>query len=1114
MGVVYEATHLALDKRVALKVLPVLPGEGAAGLERFLREAKTAAGLHHTNIVPVFDIGQWDGTPYFAMQLIDGRGLDRVLRDWQATPPAGLFRRVARLGVQAAEALAYAHQRGIIHRDIKPSNLLLDAQGVLWVTDFGLARRVNDITLTQAGALVGTPRYMSPEQAEAARRPVDHRTDVYSLGATLYELAVRRPPFDGPTSVEVLMQVIGREPPRPRQLAPDLPRDLETIVLKAMAKRREDRYATAQALADDLRRFLAGEPVQARRVGPAGRLARWSRRNPVVAGLLLAVFLTLTACAVESVWFAWKAGRSADAANASAGQAEEARGLANARAEESRQRLVRQYVAAGQRLVDDGNPLGALPWLVEALAFDEGDAAREEMHRIRIGALLRTAPRLEGVWEHEGGLTLAEFSPDGRRIVIAGSSADGTAGLVNVWDATTGEAALPQLRHEATADKSPAAQVYLVAFSRDGKRLASVNRDSVVVWDFVAGRRLASWPAPAGYAAVLRFSPNGARLLLAWSYEVFRDNLAFDARVWEAATGRPVTGVLKPTTGNNASDCDGDFSPDGRRVALAAGTAEGGTLVAWDLATGAEVPPSRNLQTAPHSVVYSPDGKLLLTADNDNAARLWHAGTGQPAGPPLPHSRPVRRAVFSPDGRSVLTVADGTVYLWEATTGRLLRSMRPGRGQVRDAAFRADGLLVLAECDDGSVRLWGLDGTPAGPMPVLPEPVQARLSPDGRRLLTVSGDHRARLWDVSRGQPSQPLDETAWYVRLPRQEALREPQYQCFGPTGQLLVAAKGTARLWDAVTGEPLGAPVRYRGDLHEAAFSQDGRHVILASRASMKPEDRWEQTLRVVEVATGRDARPPIIVDGYFQSVALDADRLRAALTRHDADGKGQSRLEVLDLDAGRPFVPARLVPGWVWVSDISHNGLVFATLAAKYKGANDATVRVWDFTRAEPAGPNIVDLGMEEWPRLELSPGGDRVLVVAQSVRDKALGSVTSVHDAVTGRVIAELPIRGVTSASFNPAGDRLLTIGPGAAVRVWDAATGGALTPLLRQPEGVATAAFTRDGRGVIGSRLHGTVRLWDARTGEPITAPLGSPVMDRTVDAAGHLLTLERKGPLF
>jgi eukaryotic-like serine/threonine-protein kinase len=303
MGIVYEAVHVLLEKRVALKVLPVGTLAGADQLERFFREARMAAGLHHANIVSVFDVGQIVGTPYYAMQYIEGSSLDQILRiiqsasetdavDPSARIQAGLpgnaedyFRWVSGIGIQAAEGLAYAHERKIIHRDIKPSNLLLDNEGVLRIADFGLARKIEDPALTQSGVVLGTPRYMSPEQAESAMRPVDQRSDIYSLGATLYELLTCRPVFEGKTPQEVLSQIITREPIAPRQLNPKIPADLAVIVMKAMAKRPEDRYQSARDLADDLEHWRKMEPIKARPIGSVGRIIRWCHRNPRIPAM-------------------------------------------------------------------------------------------------------------------------------------------------------------------------------------------------------------------------------------------------------------------------------------------------------------------------------------------------------------------------------------------------------------------------------------------------------------------------------------------------------------------------------------------------------------------------------------------------------------------------------------------------------------------------------------------------------------------------------------------------------------------------------------------------------------------------------------------------------------
>jgi len=284
MGVVYEAEQTSLRRHVALKVLRFGVVDDEEAMQRFRREAETVARLHHTNIVPIFAIGCEGGVHYYAMQFIEGQSLADVLVESQGTRKPLLHEDVARWGLQAAEALAHAHQRRVIHRDIKPSNLLLDDEGVVWLTDFGLAKRADEVTLTVQGALMGTPRYMSPEQAESLKRPIDHRTDVYSLGASLYELATGRPVFESATSHGVIAQILSAEPARPRQLRPALPRDLETIILTCLAKEPARRYQSARAVAEDLRAVLDGRPIRARRVRLSERVVRYVRRRKKAIG--------------------------------------------------------------------------------------------------------------------------------------------------------------------------------------------------------------------------------------------------------------------------------------------------------------------------------------------------------------------------------------------------------------------------------------------------------------------------------------------------------------------------------------------------------------------------------------------------------------------------------------------------------------------------------------------------------------------------------------------------------------------------------------------------------------------------------------------------------------
>jgi eukaryotic-like serine/threonine-protein kinase len=404
MGVVYEAVQLSLGRRVALKVLPFAAALDTRQLQRFKNEAQAAAHLHHQNIVPVHAVGAERGVHYYAMQLIEGQNLANLIADLRlqiadcpdksamasdAPPPtvpgvetranfggrlttqrsgrvADFFRTIARLAAQAAEALEYAHAMGVIHRDVKPANLLVDDRGNLWVTDFGLAQFQAGAGLTQTGDLLGTLRYMSPEQAGGKNVLIDHRTDVYSLGATLYEMLTLRPIFDGADQQRLLHQILDEEPQSPQSAEPAIPPELDTIVLKAVNKSPADRYASAQEFADDLHRFLENQPIRARRPTLAQRARKWGQRHPtaVIAAIVLLVLVAIGSMVSTALISAEEAKTKVEEAKAKMAQiraeaeegkakAEEAKAKAAAQRERQRAEQAENRLKIAREAVDE-----------------------------------------------------------------------------------------------------------------------------------------------------------------------------------------------------------------------------------------------------------------------------------------------------------------------------------------------------------------------------------------------------------------------------------------------------------------------------------------------------------------------------------------------------------------------------------------------------------------------------------------------------------------------------------------------------------------------------------------------------------------------------------------
>jgi eukaryotic-like serine/threonine-protein kinase len=594
MGVVYRARQVRLNRLVALKLLAAGEFASAQFIERFRTEAQAAAALDHPNIVPIYEVGEVGTQPFFTMRLVQGGTLaDRLAEGggpFQATEAANLISQVAR-------AVHYAHQRGVLHRDLKPGNILLNSANEPFLTDFGLAKLLeSQSTVTHTQGWLGTPAYMSPEQAGGATTALTTAADVYGLGAILYHLLTGRPPFTGGTTLDTVRQVLEQEPRRPSHWNPAVPGDLEVICLKCLSKTPSLRYGSAEALADDLERFLRHEPIHARPVGAYEHAAKWVRRHPRQAVLLamsgLALFTWVVTLTTMNL------------------RLREANQRAARQAEENREHLVQLNVAKGVDLMNQGDLLGSLPWFVEALKLDQGHPERQEMHRTRIAAILNTAPRLLQVLTGQTNASSAFFSPDGTRVLVR----HGEAGFAQVWDLASGRPLTPRLQHRGVLVTEP-------GFSSTGDRVVTAGQEGTArVWDAATGRPLTPPMQNAPGMLFARFSPDD-RLVMAGG----RDSVI---RFFDSATGK-----LRSVIDLHKSVIDAAFSPDGERIL----SCDRDAAQITELATGQRLVTVRHGTSSPiRRVRFSANGRRFLTTSG-NGTIVWDAATGRALTPLLTH---------------------------------------------------------------------------------------------------------------------------------------------------------------------------------------------------------------------------------------------------------------------------------------------------------------------------------------------------------------------------------------------------------------------------------------------------------------------------------------------
>jgi WD40 repeat protein/tRNA A-37 threonylcarbamoyl transferase component Bud32 len=977
-GVVYKARHFKLNRMVALKM--VLAGEHAASVDlvRFLAEAEAAAQLQHPHIVQVHEIGKHARLPFLSLEYVDGGTLAQKLKGTPLQP-----RQAAAWTQILARAVQFAHQHGIVHRDLKPGNILLTSDGSPKITDFGLAKRIEmGAGMTQTGIILGTPSYMAPEQAEG-KKDVGPAADTYALGAILYEMLTGRPPFQAPTPLDTVLQVIGEEPVPPRRLQSTVPRDLETVCLKCLQKDPRKRYPGAEALADDLARFLDGRPIQARPVGRPERAWRWCRRNPWVAGMTAAVMLLLVVLAVgasvAALWlgaakteteanlirakaaeqdglrkrarellegararrFSRQPGQRFESLKALAKCAEIVRGLEPL--DEDMLQQVRDEVIASLALVDlredrewKGHPADA-----RVIVFDdalERYARRDvtgaiSVRRVKDDEQIRMLPG-SGGWR---GLSVMRFSPDGRYLAATMHTMHAGPEL-KVWDLDRPDPIFEGVDGVFTADFTP-----------DSKRVV--------------------FPHPNDTLHVVELGDGNERVLPAIE-----------------ATIRWIT-----------------VHPDGHRVALSVGDPGGHRVQVWSLDTG------ELLANFPHpemvgTVAWHPNGIWLAAPCDDRGIYLWDVQAKKQTAVLEGYKNGGIVVAFSPVGDLLASMAwESSLRLWDPKTGKELLHAPTG---MADLHFTRDGRRLAGAIRGTSLVTYEVaDGREYRTL--VSDPAQGKglyndvsVSPDGRLLAVGMGDG-ARVWDLADGR------ELAFVPTGGRTPGV------LFHTSGDLLTGSLNRAglqrwpiRLDPEAPGQSTIGPRRplFSGNIERIAQSLNGRAVAFNSASQGAMVFNPEALTRL----------PPLLEHEGAVHVAVSPDGRFVATGTHGGAGikvfrAGDGQLErsfATDAGAAPAFSPKNR---WLAI-------------------CTDTECRLWRVGTWEE-GPRVPT---SIFHVVAFSPDG--LLAVAETP------STIALVDPETGRTLARLKDPNQDRSigiGFSPDGAQLIiTTDDSQAVRVWD------------------------------------------------------------------------------
>lgn len=936
MGIVYRARHKKLDRIVCIKMILTGRLAGRREIERFGVEAQAMARLRHPNLVTVYEAGRLEEHDYFSMEYIPGPTLADRLRKGPlgAVAAARYLRAVAR-------AIDYAHGAGLLHRDLKPSNILIDEFDQPRVADFGLARQIDAGSLTHTGMVLGTPGYMSPEQTQGHLGRLDARSDVYGLGAVLYELLTGRPPFRGDTPLDTLLQVRQAEPVALSLLNPRVPQDLETICLKCLDKQPARRYASAAALADELDRFLNHEPIQARPISPPQRFYRWCCRNPLWFGLGVTVMLGLVTIAGIAA-FAYHT-TAAALADAEAARDTEARLADELRSERdvAQSHLYLSQIHRANQAIEDGDLLEAAELLQRHLPGSaEKDRRGWEWYYLQ-ASLAQYERSLDA---HTGNVHAVAWSSDGRRLASVGEDE-----VLRVWDASTDE--------EIRSIQLPGGNPLDVDWSPAGDRVATAALDGVArIWDASDGSLIHELRSPGSGARCVSWSPRGDRLAAGGD--------GGEITIWSGTEGTPDRTLSRHAERVNVIR----WTASGRWIASAS---DDGTIRIWDAADGTSAAVLNGQRDAwVNSLAWSADDRRLAAVTEDGVLRVWSVRGDQQSGEVRTEElyarttssrKPLLSVVWSESDRFLVT---GGVLprmtMWDPETGEPLQMLRGHVGLVRRLTRQPGGQRIASASADGTVKFWGLDvdhgGTPIhrGDSPVR----TAAWSADGRWIAWRDIEGRVVVWDtvshrVALEFAESPLGATglAWHPKQSQlafsrsdsvivfevpdgREVLRLEGHEgpiwmvAWDPGGHRLATASNDHRviLWDGQTGESLHTFAEHPGDVRCLAWSHDGSKLAAVATDSV---------VRVWDAASGSLQRTLAGETTAINDLAWSGDGTWIA-----AAGQEGSILR-WDIQTGRAMP-----------SLVGHQGAVWRVVPGRegtrlFSCGQDGTARVWDLT-----------------------------------------------------------------------------------------------------------------------------------------------------------------------